>query len=524
MLGGRVTITRSSRPPARPAIFRRIAVLVPAWAVAAAVVVIPGGAVAGGGCSNSGPNVTWDGGGDGIQWGDGDNWAPNGVPGTDGTVDDYVCIPQGVQVKLNRDIDARVIGVDVEGTLTVTPGGKLFLHGPASSTATRFQLRAGTLGGRAAFRITRLFSWTALVQEGAATQTTRPLKRINDPLSGAPGRTIIGARAKMKVNGPFGHTYDPGSPQGTFGCGETDLCGGVQLRDKRIIKNRGTTVLTNAGYIAADRGTTFHNTRAGRFVFYNDRGYYEGFTQPEKRLSSFINAGAVVKASISLDDGPDSTSVIDAIYSEPAGRTPRTVQIYEGRLSLPAGSGAGLGLGTRAATVKPGAGFGTGTCANNDDECDEATPTTADKQTSAVSLAPGSRKAFIKIREERAGRSRRAGAAGASYELAGGGARYELVGEEVTVRLRMRKAQVGSPVTLLVTIDKSELDGETRPRRIKLFRSGERIAACRGPGVRPRPACVVRKWFTAEGDFRAIVRATQLLLINRETFTSRRYK
>lgn len=493
-------------------------------ALSAGLLVVPAHAGVGS-CSNSDPTVTWDGGGSNNQWGDGDNWAPDGVPGVGGPVDDYVCIPAGVQVLLDGSIDVHVVGIDVEGTLVVQQAGLLFLHGPDPSSAKRFKLRGALLGGRGVLRIGRMFAWTSLT-ESAATQTTRTLSQSNNnALSGRPGKTIIGRRAKLKINGPFGHPYDPGSPKGDFGCGDF-LCGGVNLIDKRVIKNRGTTILTNAGFVAADFGTTFRNTDSGRFVIKNDRGYYEGNRSFYKKRSSFINAGSLIKAATSDTDGPGITSVIDALYSQPRGSSRRTVQINEGRLSLPPISGQNLGLGARSATVKPGGGFVTGACANNDDECREGpAPTNSDEQISSVFLAQDARKAFVKIREERARRGNFATRNSGNPGIAGGGgSQFELVGEEVTVQVEPQRARRGSPVTLIFTIDQSELDGETRLRRIKVFRSGERIRTCSGGGVRPKPTCVAKKQFTSEGDFRATVRATQHLLLSAQLFTARRYK
>ena len=497
----------------------RLLVTFLACALAAGALVAP--ATAGGGCSNSSPTIRWDGGAATDRWGDQQNWSPNRLP----DAGDYVCIPAGVQVRLDGSMDAveaQVIGVDVEGTLVVQGAG-LFLSGPAASTAKRFKLRAGVLGGRGVLRVSRLFAWTSLV-ESAATQTTRNFGRVEGgALQGTPGKTIIGRRAKLVINGPFGHPYDPGSPKGDFGCG-VYLCGGVNLIDKRIVKNRGTTILSNAGFVAADWGTTFRNARTGRFVIRNDRGYYEGSSSFYKQRSAFINAGSIVKMATSEMDGPGETSVIDALYSEPGDVSRRTIQVNEGRLSLPPLSGTNLGLGTRAATIKGGGGFATGACANDDDECREGpAPTRGDEEITSVSLAENSRKAFVKVREERARRGNLAGTRSAEV-AGGGGGDFELVGEEVTVRIAMQRARRGSPVTLIFAIDRSELDGETRLRRIKVFRSGEVIPACTGAGVRPGPTCVADKRFTSDGDFRATVRATQTLLLSTQRFTARRYK
>lgn len=467
-----------------------------------ALLEFPGSATAGATCSGSGPyTVTWDGGAGTNRWEDGDNWNPNGEPGRVGEpIDDQICIPESAAVVMTASagVESHLISIDSEGVLTVDVGGKLFLHGAEPSYMATFRLRAGTLGGRGTVTITDAFEWTSL-PVGPATQTTRPLEHIsvNDPLTGTPGKTIIASSADLKINGPLAHAYDPSASDGPFGC-EGAPCGGVNFRDNRIIENHGLTTLSKGGFLAADWGTTFRNMATGKFVIENDRGYYQGFAEPETERSFFKNAGLVRKSITSSADGPGVASVIDATYEE----------IGEGQIEVRMGSLNILtSLGTRKAKVVRGATIGTGACPARTAVCDNPSATSSDKEITVVKPSPNSKKSSITIVEK---------------SVIG----PTPIGEKVTVRATPLIGGGGGAVTTVLSIDKSELQGIEQARDVRMRLDGDRIPRCDGgPGkVSPKPACLESLRIKSKGDLRIKTLVSEVSLRHGGTFIARRFR
>ena len=470
-------------------------------------------------CSGSGPyTVTWDGGGSTNRWHDGDNWNPNGEPGRLGEpVDDRVCIPASASVVMPArvGVESHLISIDSEGTLTVGEGNKLFLHGEDPSYMTTFRLRAGTLGGEGTVTISEVFEWTSLTT-GAATQTTRPLEQISatDPLTTAPGKTIIGPTARLDINGPLGHPYDPSANDGLFGCGAAP-CGGVNLRDKRVIENHGITSLTQGGFVAADWGTTFYNMPLGNFVIRNDRGYYQGFSEPESMRSRFVNHGVITKAATSEADGPGRASVFDAEYEE---LDEAEVRVHAGSLEIL------TGLGSRRARVASGAAIGTGACAAGTTFCGRPSPTRSDKEITTVETSGFSETVVIRVVEE--GLAASSGTTLSARDARAGLVESTAVGEKVTVTVTPRISKRFAPITLIFSIDGSELEGIDSARSVRLRREGNRIPRCEGSAdqVSPKPACLVWRRLDDSGDFRAKALTTEGSLRDGSIFTARRYK
>lgn len=445
--------------------------------------------------------MVWDGGAGTNRWQDGANWAPDGEPGRKNeAIDDFVCIPstldgQPVEVSLGDGVESHLVGIDAEGTLTVADGGKLFLHGPAPSTLTRFDLSAGTLGGEGTVTVTEVFNWTSQPRiEGASTQTTRALEAIppedpDAPPTDTPGRTVVAAGAALNVNGPFGHPYDPAGPDGAFGCGEGAPCGGVNLRDGRVIENHGVTSISEAGYIAADWGTTFENF--GELIISNDRGYYEGFLVGGDSPSAFVDSGTIRKSATSDADGPGRTSVIDAVYTTPnasAGRRSHapsapSIQVEAGTLSVP----TELGI-KRSAVVSRGGSFQTGACLHGEQQCSEPAPSAADLQTTSVSMPSRSQPSRVDILEQRSTRKRR---------------NFKVIGEQVTFASPNASATAVDPLHVTLTIDDSQA---THPSRVFVFRGKHKLASCTKQDlVDPAPACIASRTPTAEGDVRVVI-------------------
>jgi hypothetical protein len=122
--------------------------------------------------------------------------------------------------------------------------------------------------------------------------------------------------------------------------------------------------LTNQGYVAADRGTSFElrpklaTAGGGLFDIRNDGGYYEVMTLfGVTSMSSFVNQGTIQK---SVATG---VSVIEAAYSR---LSPGAVKVLSGTLTLPAGSAT-------SALVRGGRTYGSGSCLTGTLGCQPST-------------------------------------------------------------------------------------------------------------------------------------------------------
>jgi hypothetical protein len=133
------------------------------------------------------------------------------------------------------------------------------------------------------------------------------------------GVTRIDAGATLRVDGP-----DAECPP--------DDCGGVNLGEapltdpNRQIQNYGTTVLENAGYIAADGGTIFLN--CGTFRIENDKGIFEGRTTDQLKNVFDDCAKNGTKGSVEMNAAAVAT--IDARFSgDSSDHKPGKVSIAE---------------------------------------------------------------------------------------------------------------------------------------------------------------------------------------------------
>jgi hypothetical protein len=311
-------------------------------------------------CPASTTVVTWDGSandsgeavGDGMSWDDAWNWDLDCIPGEqdpDTPDNDVAVIPKGAVVTLTGDQIFPALGsLQNRGTLIMTTGSELDLLNSSTSRITEMH---GWIHGVGTLAITKRMDWDSL-SGGAATMSTRaclstpPCDTSAPPV---PGVTTVRPGAVLNVNGL-----------------------GVNLSDRRVIKNYGSVVLSGAGYIAAGYGTTFRNidnTPANAaiplFEFANDLGYYQGHALPGETLGVFQNSGVVRKTA------GTGTSVIDASYfkTDPASPSTGTVEVKSGSLALLAPNFTGA----VEAQVDQGSGFANaspGDCATDGDPSD----------------------------------------------------------------------------------------------------------------------------------------------------------
>lgn len=306
---------------------------------------------------------------DGGQWEDPANWqsASGTAPGQTMTAPfvDYACIPSGSRVQLDpggAGIAAELAALDLgpSAVLTVGRGGALVLHGGPDGTQSVARTRStltmdrSTLGGEATLLVKGTLDW--LSQDGdTSTETTRRCD-VADPPGAAchgpapdPGRTVIDTDGRLLVRG-----------------------NGVNLEDSRVIENRGTTVLSGQGYIAADAGTGVVNS--GTFSITNGKGVFQGRVHYGLPVGTFVDSGTVRK------QGSGASVIGLAFRTGGSGR----VAVLAGSLSVY--SAANGSSTTSVASVRQGASFGTGACAAGAATCATTSPTAADRQTAKVAL------------------------------------------------------------------------------------------------------------------------------------------
>ena len=334
-------------------------------------------------CGATGLNTfRWTGhAGDG-RWDTAANWTSTGggVPGPPvAAYDDYACIPSGAHVVLDSggqgySADLAALDLGPSATLTVGRGGALVLHGgpdgtqSVARTGSTLTMDRSTLGGEAVLLVQGTLDWLSS-GENASTETTRRCDVADPPVAPCtgpaphPGRTVIAGGGLLLVRGR-----------------------GVNLEDSRVIENRGTTVLSGAGYIAADAGTGIVNS--GTFAITNGRGVFQGRVHYGLPPGTFVDTGTVRKTG-------SSASIIGLAFST---RGAGQIAVAAGSLSVY--SAANGSSTTSVASVQQGASFGTGACAAGAATCATTSPTPADRQTSRVTLpAIGSGSAQVSLQE-----------------------------------------------------------------------------------------------------------------------------
>ncbi len=320
----------------------------------------------------------WDGGGDGVRWGDRFNWVGDVQPDLDYADTGYVCLDAGGPVELGDGIEGRVQAIDLASgtTLRIVDGGKLFVYGDQSSRPSTVRpgatvlLERSTLGGPGRVDVAGRVVWRSLAT-GAATVTSDPCD-VRTEAPEAPcsptgvGRLVIGDSGRLVLDGR-----------------------GVNLFSRYRIVVRGQMILTGESYVAADHDTAVElrartgGAGVGVLDLRNDGGVYEGIARDEPTLADVVNGGLILKRS------GTGTSAITGDYSV-VGRG--GVEVRSGTLALPTGS-------VEAAQVDGGASYGTGQCPNLGQQC---TPTTdGDDPTLYRALVPTSDRdgALVRVRE-----------------------------------------------------------------------------------------------------------------------------
>ena len=400
-----------------------------------------------------------------TSWSTAANWNHGGnsnvgVPGErndPGDADDYVCVPPNKTAVLGDGESAHLQVLDNGGRLVVTVGAKLELKGaPASRTSYSHKLDLhGLLYGRGKL-VTRpqgVLSWIHEASApGAATMSTRETWNTATalPVPPDPGRTVISPGARLVVSGL-----------------------GVNLVDRRIIDNQGTTEITGNGtYVAADWGTTFRNT--GTFDFKADGDYVEGSVHGHAAAlkGRFINTGQLRKT---VGSG---TSVLDARYSRTEGQAgPGTVRVQSGTLSI-------LSDGTSATVVPGGSGatFATGGCPPLA-ACAQPATDSGNPQFATLTLPGGTADSAVTI-----------------TEAADDGSK----GRPIVLTVPSESATAANPMTLRIAVDGSVLQPADTHLTLLVQHDGVLVPDCTGAA---QAQCVDRaSSSTVAGDVVMVVR------------------
>jgi hypothetical protein len=260
------------------------------------------------------------------RWGQPTNWLPPaetgnefGFPGArhdtdEEKDDDFVCIPAGLPeawlgTPSTTGHSAQVGVLHNAGTVRVYTGSKLELRAEpavATSFSDQMELR-GTLMGKGVLEVGGRLHWRSTGAGASAMQTRENQSTIAVPQPSAPGRVVVLPAATLDLDGIPG--------------GERR---GVNLDDAFIIENRGRTLIRNQNYIAADEGTTFHNTATGTLIFRGSSQYADGHNHPDLQPSLLRNDGKVRK------DGGGLAIVGGRYERGPSGQA----QVRAGELSV----------------------------------------------------------------------------------------------------------------------------------------------------------------------------------------------
>ena len=293
------------------------------------------------------PNV-WEGGTSDL-WHDDDNWSKGYAPGVSEGGTGYACIPSG-DVRLEGPSDVRMIHVLHLGDgahLVLNDRSQLFVRGnPSNETSTIdrgavLSVEGSTFGGEGRVKLAGTLVWHSNSDAPMATFATRPCSvAASDP--GISARTA-------PCGGPGGGQLDrPGGLLVVKHSGRVTIDGaGVALTDGYRLLDRGTIVVSGAGYVVADYGTSTELEPTGTFRFENDGGYYEGAARfGETQLSRFVNDGHLVKSPPGV-----GVSAVNAAYRQLGGE----IRIDSGSLQVSSGT-------PLPAKVAPGSSYGSGEC------------------------------------------------------------------------------------------------------------------------------------------------------------------
>lgn len=354
--------------------------------------------------------------------------------------DDYVCIPIHKTVTINTDISAHLVALDNAGTLEVTPLGKLELKGdPATQPSYSHDLKLQGLlygVGKVTVRSGGTLTWNHdPAAPGASTMSTRESGTLVPPFPTNPGRTVIAPGAKLVVDGL-----------------------GVNLWDKRIIDNQGTTEITNdLAYIAADDGTTFRNT--GTFDFKSDGDYVQGFLIGALGPPRFINTGLLRKS------GGTGTSVVDASYTLTEGAAgPGSAEVSSGSLSILSNN-----TGASVAPVTGDATFATGGCFDPD-QCVTLATTATNTQFSSLTLPGGTATSGVTMAEK--------------------AAENGVIGRPVELLVPAETADANNPMTFKLALDVTLLGPLDTHLNLEVYHGANLVPDCL-PGP-PQAECVDR--------------------------------
>ena len=305
------------------------------------------------------------------EWEVDENWSTGQSPLTGNT---DVCIPAGGQPRIRGGEEAHLRTLDLKGTLTVDPGGKLFLFGSRAADEDsvvrrdgHLDVTGGTFGGISKLHVLGTFTLEN-DESGAPTLLVRDCSYDDTPGPSYPGEEDCPA-TPTPVAGPVG-LIDVADT------GVLDVRGGgVNFGDQIQVRVRGLLPVRVGAYIAADHGTVLE-LAGGTMRFEGDGGYLEGKIEADtgiRRMSTLVNAGRITKT------GVDGRTLISAEYSQPS---PGKVSALAGTLLLPTGP-------VTPAKVAAGVTYGTGRCVTPQSPICSTSTTSAFPQSAQLQVPAG---------------------------------------------------------------------------------------------------------------------------------------
>ncbi len=289
-------------------------------------------------------------------------WSEGAVPGQyDSTAaTDYACINNGATVSLVNSPLAEEVGLAAiyvgNGSHVIVEHGRfLFLNGTSQPSIVRAGSTiaddSGSLGGVGTLQVAGAV--TVSDSSGAPALASRKCAEYHNCTGTASGTLQVERGGTLTITGPTNFT------------------------DRYSIVNEGTLMLTGAGYLAGDWGTSIKNENTIDIA--NDLGLYEGNHPAKTHHPWLINYGELAKTAGS------GTSVIGLQYIPKKGST---INVHSGTLVIG-------GSTVPAATVDPGRTYGNGGCPANT-PCQDTT-NTGHIQTTKVALPTTSRAGQVKI-------------------------------------------------------------------------------------------------------------------------------
>ncbi len=172
---------------------------------------------------------TFDGGGDGVSWGQATNWNPDTLPGS--TPDEVICIGGSFAVTHSFPSFETILSREHTSTQPFTiSGGGVTITGNSSISAAGLIQSGGSISGTGTLEIAGPFTWSGGTQGGAG-------------ITNANGDITLSGNGSKTLSGRTINSSGTATVTGT---------GSLQLRDGAVFNNNGGFDLQTAAGITPD--------------------------------------------------------------------------------------------------------------------------------------------------------------------------------------------------------------------------------------------------------------------------------